>query len=528
MHRVPTITISAVDEPLASLQKPGAFDYPVTETVLLETHISWVIIAGDYAYKIKKPVKLEFLDFSSLEKRRFYCEEELRLNKPWAPDIYIDVVPVTVSDGQAQFGGPGEAIEYAVRMHSFDQQQRLDRQLEAGRLTVDDMKALASIVAARHEQADVVPASARARVLNLTGQFMDDNFAALQGQLDEARLAQLRQWTVTELALREALLGRRFDNGFVRDCHGDLHLGNLVRSPGGMRMFDCIEFSTDLRHIDTMCDTAFLVMDLVSRSHPELAAHFINRYLEVIGDYEGIALLDLFFVYRGLVRAKVAVIRSLERDSREKRDADLREAAFYCDLAGRQAAGRQPLLAIMHGLSGSGKTWVSARLMAALPAIRVRSDVERKRLHGLLETTSSHSPVGRGIYTEQAGREVYRHLFDVARTALAAGHTVIIDAAFIESAERAGARKIAAELGLPFVIVDVAAPDVVLRQRLRRRPAAGDASEANLAVLDYQRERGHQLLPGESRYTVRCDNDGPIESNALATAVRLKAAGVRT
>jgi len=508
MHRAASKPAIALDTSLIErLCESSAYPHEVAAVELVETHISWLLLAGDYAYKIKKPVRLDFLDFSSLDKRRFYCEEELRLNRPWAPDIYQAVVPVTEEDGRARFGGKGEPIEFALRMRRFDQALRLDRLLEAGLLTIDDMSELGAAIAARHRDAPRVPESRRERVLRLTREFMTDNFDALGGAIDDEILQPLHDWTVAGLDRHAALLAARFDGGRVRSCHGDLHLGNLVRLPTGITTFDCIEFNPDLRHIDVVADTAFLVMDLVERGRSDLAAHFLNRYLEATGDYEGVTVLDLFFVYRCLVRAKVAVIRSRERDDGGAAERDLREAHDYCRMAARQATGHAPALVLMHGLSGSGKTRVAGELMAALPAIRIRSDVERRRIAGVGEQEDSGSDVGTGIYEPRMSDRVYERLVALASGVLESGHYVILDAAFLERRHREAATVMAQRAGVPAVIVDVTAPEIVLRERITRRALAeSDASEADVAVLEHQLRTAEALSPGELRRTVSCDN----------------------
>lgn len=490
---------------MAGLLSPSAFEHEASRVELVETHISWLILTEEYAYKLKKPLVLDFLDFGDLDKRRHFCEEEVRLNKPHAPALYIDVVPVTMFEGQPRFGGSGKAVEYAVRMRRFDQSLRLDRQLEDGVLTAADMRELAFAIAERHRSAHRVDAGHKSRVLRLTREFMLDNFRALDGHIDAKVLGPLRRWTESELEKHAALLADRFDAGKVRDCHGDLHLGNLVRLDGRITTFDCIEFDPDLRHIDVMADIAFLVMDLVERAHSALAAHFLNRYLEATGDYAGIAVLNLFFVYRCLVRAKVAVIRAAGRE--DDGTQDLEEARQYCDIATRQAAPRRPVLLLMHGFSGSGKTRVSTELMAALPAIRLRSDVERKRLFGLDETASSESDVGAGIYSGAADDRVYSWLLELAGVLLASEHNVIIDAAFLDRGRRSDALAVADDTGSPAFIVDVHAPVEVLRQRLESRAVAGrDASEADVSVLSHQLASADKLTDVERRITVDCDN----------------------
>lgn len=509
---------------IKSLVNPGAFAYAATNIKLIETHISWVILAGDYVYKIKKPVKLDFLDFGDLGKRKFYCEEEIRLNKPWAPEIYLDVVPITVENGQAKFGGEGEAIEYAVRMHRFDQDRLLNRELERGSLTTEDMDELGAHVAERHLAAELVDTSRRARVIGLTKQFMWDNFTALEGVIPGTDMRDIRDWTELELRELDTTIAQRFDAGFFRNCHGDLHLRNLVRLPSGITAFDCIEFDEDLRHIDVFCDIAFLLIDLVARRHHDLAAHFLNRYLERTGDYEGMAVFSLYFVYRCLVRAKVAAIRFAERTDKSAAADDRREVLDYCDMARRQIAPRFPILVIMSGLSGSGKTWVSTRLMGAMPAVRIRSDIERKRMFGLDEAEKSLSGVGQGIYTKKASRRVYERLFGAARTMLVAGHNVILDAAFLSRADRAAASDIARKCECTAVILAVSAPLEIMRQRVRARErSAADASEAGLQVLEHQLTIVDPVTDGEAAQIVRLENVANVDVAAVASGIKARA-----
>jgi len=506
MHRAEFHTIET--DLIDTLVDPIAFDHAVDETELIETHISWVILAGDYAYKIKKPVELDFLDFATLDARRHSCEEELRLNKPWAPSLYVDVVPITIPNGHPRFGGDGEVIEYAVRMKRFDQGLRLDAQLDQGRLGVDDMRELAKAIADRHHAAPRIDAGERERIVAVIKDFIRDNFGPLVGIIDGTQLNALRDWTEQELTRVDGVLWQRFDDGFVRDCHGDLHLANLVRLPDGIATYDCIEFNADLRSIDVICDVAFLTMDLVGRGRRELASHFINRYLECTGDYAGMRVFDLYFVYRCLVRAKVAAILSMERSSRKAAEADRVEARRYADMASRQIAKSPRLAVIMHGLSGSGKTWLSTQLMASLPAIRVRSDIERKRMFDVAETADSESGIEQGIYTPERTADVYRYLNDVAGMLVGAGHNVILDAAFLDRAERDAARQ--AVGSIPAVLVTLDAPVDVLCERLQARATQkGEASEADLAVLEYQLENEQPIAAEEARHAVRVTSTSP-------------------
>ena len=497
--------------------------HAASDTGLLETHISWVLLAGDYAYKIKKPLNLGFLDFRELERRRHFCKEELRLNRQWAPSLYLDVVPITRHHGRARFGGDGTVLEYAVRMRRFDQDQLLDAQLAAQRLTIDDLRDLAGRVAGWHAAARPTPATRRAQTLRRTSELIIENFAPIEQALTGAArsadaevsrdtaeaITGLRAWTDQQIESLPDTFAARFDNGDYRECHGDLHLRNLVRLADGITAFDCIEFDPQLRDIDVVADYAFLLMDLVARNQTRLAWAFFNRYLEVSGDYDGVRVYNLYFVYRCLVRAKIAVFRAAERRQREERLADFDKAQRYIDIALRQCAPRTPVLIALHGLTGAGKSYVAERIMTALPALRVRSDLERKRIGGLAETASSGSSIGTDLYDRATSDRVYRRLFDVAQTMLGAGHDVILDAAFLERGRRDDARALAGRCNARFVLLDVTAGEEQLRQRVARRQALGDdASEAGLQVLEHQLTHQEALAEHERETLLSCRSDG--------------------
>jgi hypothetical protein len=521
MHRAKPNTASSDTSLIEALRSPAAFAHAVDKIDLIETHISWVLLAGEFVYKIKKPVTLDFLDFHDLEQRKFFCEEELRLNRHWAPDIYLDVIPITRHNGQVQFGGSGTAIEYALRMRRFDQDKLLDRQLQLGLVKAADLSELGAHIADRHQAAPVVDASQRDRYLRLNMQFMRDNFTALEGFVRPALLTSIRDWSERKLQELEAQFGLRFDAGFVRACHGDLHLANLVRLDDRITAFDCIEFSADLRHIDVICDIAFLLMDLVLRRYHGLAAHFLNRYLERTGDYAGMSVFSLYFVYRCLVRAKVAAIRCQAHADPLDKARDRATVAQYADMARRQIAPREPILVITSGFSGSGKTWVSTEVLGALPAIRIRSDIERKRLFGLHELANSESGIAAGIYSAESSDKVYARMFSAARSILTAGHNVILDAAFLRRAERVAAVEIARSCNCVPVILTVSAPAETLRERiLRRKEHASDASEAGLAVLEYQLANAEPVSDDEQAVVMSVNNVGVVDAAAIVAGMR--------
>ena len=493
-----------------SLLDPHRYPHPVDRVELLETHISWIALAGEFAYKLKKPVTLPFLDYGSVAKRRACCAAELRLNRRYAPALYLDVV---------DFDG-----EPAVKMRRFDETARLDNMSRRGELTPAHLSDLARTVVRFHAGAEVAPAGSRFGSPAVILATATENFDELDALLaaEAPRLARLRVWTGAEFARRRDTMARRKQEGRVRECHGDLHLGNLVllgeatptgrpealrhaggagiptsidtefpvtiehseevgasalgrgSGGGGQRVvpFDCIEFNDDLRWIDVANEIAFTYVDLLDHGRPGLAGWLLNEWLAWSGDFGALALLPFYAVYRAVVRAKVAALRH-----------QAAEAAGYLAMAEDLTLRRSPTLTITFGLSGSGKTTAStARLLADPQAttIRLRSDVERKRLFGLAADADS----GGAIYSAAATAQTYARLAQLAGTILGDGWSVIVDAAFLKRAERDAFRALAAAAQVPCVILACAAPIDELRRRLDSRQ--GDASEAGTSVLDAQ------------------------------------------
>lgn len=498
-----------------------AYPHDVQSIELLETHISWVLLTGRFAYKIKKAIKLEFLDFSTLEQRKFYCDEELRLNRRWAPRVYLDVVPIAERGGRPRLGDNDDnVIEHALKMRQFPQSARLDNQLEAGKLDYADMRALAETIAAYHDAAPRIGfESAAVAIAQISGP-VAENYPPIRPLADRRDLDRIESWTGQQLDALQTDFVERHERGFVRECHGDLHLANLVRLDEGIVPFDCVEFSPALRNIDVLSDIAFLFMDLVARERSDLAYTLINRYLECTGDYAGMGIFGLYVVYHCMIRAKVAAIRHEERDEDAGRAHDMAELGHYIDEALRWIERPRPTLIAMHGFSGSGKTWLSSRLMTALPAVRIRSDVERKRNLDLDETASTDSEPGAGAYTVSARRSIYQRLMELAEGLLATGVNVIIDASFLARADRDLAAALAGRAGTAFVVVDTTAARDVLSKRLTDRAAApGDASEADVGILDYQADTADEFDADESYRTLHVTTDADIKIRTLAAQI---------
>lgn len=475
--RTSTDTVRMEPLLIQSLRQPNVYPHPVRAVTLIETHISWVLLTGRYAYKIKKPVNLGFLDFSTLEQRRFFCEEELRLNQRFAPQLVLDVIAIHGTPQQPQFGGTGPVIEYAVKMREFPQDRCVDVLLAQGALTPADFVRFAHHIAQFHAQAARAPldspwgstASIHTPVLENFAQIRASSLGAeLRAPLDE-----LERWSTQQLARHDGDFDARKTEGQVRECHGDLHARNLVLLDEHITAFDCIEFNPNLRWIDVISEVAFLCMDLQARGHAPLAHCFLNAWLEHSGDYSGLAVLRFYLVYRALVRAKVAVL-----SARKSNDASARDAcADYLRLAQHLTQPALPVLILMHGLSGSGKSTFSQYLVDKLGAIRVRSDVERKRMFA----------AGDALYQPDTTHQVYQRLADLARSLLSYDYVTVIDATFLTHAQRDVLRSVARSMKVPLLIVHCQAEKSVLTAAVEQRARLqADISDATVSVLEQQ------------------------------------------
>jgi aminoglycoside phosphotransferase family enzyme/predicted kinase len=515
---------------IAALRRPDAYPHAVGPVRVAETHISWVLLTGDFAYKIKKPVDFGFLDFSTLAQRRFCCGEELRLNRRLAPDLYLEVVPITGEPARPRIGGAGAAFEYAVKMRQFDGDSLFDRLAREGRLLPEHLERLAETVAAFHQ------AAGRATATDDHGrpeQCQEDarqNFAEIRPLLEDdddlAGLDRLRAWTEREYRRLQPVMLERKRHGWVRECHGDLHLGNIVLLEGCPTPFDGIEFSEGLRWIDTVNEIAFLVMDLEVRGERELGFRFLNRYLEATGDYRGLALFGYYRLYRAMVRAKIAQLTLAQEPDPRSRQELLARYRSYIDYGLAAIRPGKPLLLITHGFSGSGKSYLAGLLAPRLAAIRLRSDLERKRLAGLAAEARTGSLVGAGLYAAEATRRTYGHLLELAEALLNAGLSVIVDATFLKREQREEQRRLAERLGAAFAILDCRAPVETLRKRIEARARAGaDPSEADPAVLESQIAGQEPLTEDERGFVSTVDTGEASAADRLVEHFLMRVKG---
>lgn len=500
---------------IEGLTNPAAYAHPVDSISIHETHISWVILTGEFAYKVKKPLKLEFLDSRELATRRFLCNEELRLNRRLAPELYLDVVAITRDADGLHMSGSGHIVDYAVKMRQFAPSQELPALLTRADVTAEEIGVLAIRLADFHRGA-AAPEGASFDYVARLRECMLGNLTTLLSHLPSLRefpvMGEVIDWTHDSLHDLNESLRKRQAGGYIRECHGDLHAHNIVRWHGQLTPFDCLEFDPKLRFIDVMNDAAFLFMDLIGHDHRDLAYEFLNRYLEQTGDYQGVRLLSFYVVYRALVRAMVDAL------SIEQRPAERLE--WKGRMRGRIATALefmrppQPTLYIMHGPSGSGKSWLSEHLVPLVGAVRLRSDIERKRLAGEAKPD---------LYSPARNQQTNARLLECAQSCLQGGASVIIDAAFLKKRDRQQFKALADRLGASFVIISCVAEAEEMARRIQRRAMGkADPSDATVAVLNQQLQDFVPLEAEELRNAIRVNTMQPRAERAAVATLRAR------
>ncbi len=491
-----------------ALHSPHAYVHPVTVVHVIQTHTAWVILTGKNAYKIKKPVDFDFLDFSTLEKRHHWCEEEVRLNQRFAPHIYLGVTEIRGTLMQPQVGGSGPVLEYAVHMRQFPDKQLLSELAENKQLQASHINLLSEKIATFHQTTEQASSDSDYGQPTLIQHWVHENFRflvpLLTSDADRQQLERIQQWTHTQEQRLKPHFESRKHHGFVRECHGDLHLRNLTIIDGAITPFDCIEFNDTLRWIDVTSEVAFLIMDLDTHGYPYFGHQFLNSYLQLTGDYEGLRGLPYYLVYRALVRAKVAILR---REQVSLQSQDYLEATteyrHYMQFALQHIDNVRPVLLITHGLSGSGKSFLAKALNEATGIIHIRSDIERKRLSGLRPRERGERDVEKGMYDHQRTKETYQRLAELAESVLNAGFSVLLDATFLKRSHRDLIRQLADTLQVSFLILHCVAANAMLERRIHVREEVGqDPSDATVQVLEAQRGKTQPLLTDEEELTL--------------------------
>lgn len=502
---------------VSAFLNPEFYEHAVDHVELIETHISWVFLTGYFAYKIKKPVDFGFLNFTNLEQRRYYCHQELILNQRFAPEIYLDVIPVTESDNTLSLNSPGEIVDYAIKMLQFKQNCLLNKLLEQHQVELRHIDNLSDVVAGFHEQitvagSDVVYGSATEVIKPVEENFSILSKILIEGQEQEILKSLHKQMLSMYHSIYPQLLTRKH-NGHIRECHGDLHLGNITLLKNKILLFDGIEFNDNLRWIDTISDCAFLIMDLQDHKQTLFASHFLNRYLARTGDYSGLTVLKFYQLYRATVRAKVAALRLQQRKNELiAYDDSAKELKNYLELAKTYAQTfRQKdkiFLAISFGLSGSGKSWANTQLTDQLDAIQISSDIERKRLF---------TEMSDELYSVSATHKTYNHLLKTTELVLNAGYPVIVDATFLEKKWRQKFALLAEKLKLPFHILSYHAGQNTIKERLRsRQDDIEHISDADIAVMQNQLKKMDCLDREEIKVAISIDTEKLLDCPSIA------------
>ena len=509
------MTDSALPPIIQQMLNPAFYPHAVSDPIqLLQTHISYVLLTGEFAYKVKKPMDFGFLDFTTLDKRKFYIQEELRLNQRGAAELYLEALPITESNGSFHLGGAGEAVEYALKMRQFPQETLLTELFDRGELTPELVVRLAKTIAEFHGR---LTTNDRIRgfgsVAGVRAAF-DENYAQTEGFIGgpqtQTQFDETQALTDKFFAEQADLLAQRVQGNFVRECHGDLHLGNICYWNDRFYLFDCIEFNEPFRFVDVMYDIAYIVMDLQVRGRSDLGALFLNTYIEQTGDYEGLQVLPLYVSRQSYVRAKVTSFMLGDPNiSQQKKDEATETAAKYYRLAWECLQPRTGCLSITCGISGSGKSTVAQAIAQQQNAIHIRSDAVRKHLAGIdLYEKGSSGEFGGGIYTPEMTQKTYAHLLELGVLLAKIGYPVILDAKYDKQVLRQALIDAAEEHQLSLQIISCEAPLETIRQWLGDR--TGDIADATADLLEKQIQVFEPLTESERLVTYVVLTDGDI------------------
>ncbi|MGK7939453.1 MAG: AAA family ATPase [Crocosphaera sp.] len=496
---------------IKALQNPNSYPHAVATPIkVIQTHISVIFLTGDYAYKIKKPVDFGFLDYSTLEKRQYFLNQELTMNQAIAPDIYLEVLPITIKNNQVKIGEEGNIIDYVLKMHQFPQDCLFINLFQAGKLEKHDLEALGKIVSEFHKNTrtdDYIRSFGDIEVIKKS---IDENYERTEKYINIAQTQQqyneTKEFTDNYFQLKQEQFKQRQKEDKIRECHGDLHLKNICLWNNKIQLFDRIEFNEEFRYVDVMFDVAFTVMDLDARKRQDLSNIFLNTYLEHTGDWQGLQVLPLYLSRQTYVRAKVtSMLLDDPNITEEDHNNALQDAKNYYHLALQYTQKHQGQIIIMSGLSGSGKTTVAKYLAQRINAILIRSDALRKHLANIpLNKTGSDD-----IYTPEMNKKTYSNLIKLGEMLAIQGFSVILDAKFDRHILREPLIKIAQKNNIPLTILSCYAPVDILSDRLSQRQ--GDISDATASLLQQQQENNENFNEEELPYVKMLDTSGNWE-----------------
>ncbi|MDJ0536043.1 MAG: AAA family ATPase [Xenococcaceae cyanobacterium MO_207.B15] len=490
---------------ISQMQQSEFYPHPVADNIeLVQTHVSYVLLTGDYAYKLKKSVNFGFLDYSTLEKRKHFLDAEISLNSAIAAELYLEVLPITQEGEKFILNGSGEPVAYTLKMRQFPQENLFINLFDAGKLSIQKMEELGKIVAEFHKNAVTNEYISSFGKVEKIRQAFDENYAQTQGYIGRAQtqeqLTATQAYTDNFFAEREDLFNSRINNNKIKECHGDLHLKNICLWQDKIQLFDRIEFNEPFRFVDVIYDVAFAMMDLEAKGKQDFANAFLNTYLEETGDWEGLPLLPLYLSRQAYVRAKVTsfLLDDPAIPETVKQEAS-QTATNYYKQAWEYTQRKSGKLMLMSGLSGSGKTTVAKTIARNTGAIHIRSDAVRKHIAGIaLEATGSDT-----IYTPQMNQKTYERLLELGVMLVQEGFTVILDAKYDRIDYRHKVIDAIKLHNISLQIIHCTAPLEVLRDRLNQR--SGDISDATADLLTTQQAKAEAFTPEEQVYVTTID-----------------------
>lgn len=482
------------------MQEPDFYPHPVETPIQVEqTHASYVFLTGEYAYKVKKSVDFGFFDYSTVDKRQHFCQEEIRLNQALAPEIYLEVIPITQTADDYILNGAGETVEYTLKMCQFPQECLWNNLFESGKLTPDLMTELGRVVANFHLKAYTDEYIRSFGTIGKIKPAFTENYRQSEPYINRGQTQQqfdeTKQFTDHFFTTEQDLLARRREQNWIRECHGDLHLKNICLWQGEVRLFDRIEFNEPFRFVDVMYDVAFAKMDLDVRQRPDLGNAFLNTYIEHTGDWEGLQVLPLYLTRQAYVRGKVTSFLIDDPDvSETQKENAIAKASRYYKLAWQYTQRNQGKLWMMSGLSGSGKTTIARQLARQEDAIHIRSDAVRKHLAGIgLNEKGDDS-----MYSPQMSQKTYDRLLELGKILVQRGFKVILDAKYDRVALRQPVIEFSQNQQIPLEILHCHAPLEVLRDRLAARTK--DISDATPDLLQRQQANAEPFTEAEQGY----------------------------
>lgn len=498
-----------------ALRSPSIYPDNPKEVRVFETHISYLFFTGTYVYKVKKPVDFGFLDFTTLEKRRFFCRQEVRLNSRLSPDVYLGVEEIRDEGGRISLGGAGKTVEYAVKMREMPSEGMLSRLVSEGQAAPELMARIAQKIALFHKEAETSPEIAAFGDISVIKKNAQENFIQTVPYIGKSITREQYDFisarTIDFIDKNRGVFAERKTGGRVRDCHGDLHLGSICIEGECVHIFDCIEFNDRFRYSDTAADISFLAMDLELNDRVDLSAALLKYYIEFSGDSDIPLVLRFYKSYRAYVRGKVmSFMLDEEEVPQEQKAKALATARHYFGLA--YSYFMQPTLIIMSGLIGTGKTMVATRLSEAIGAKIIRSDVVRKKLAGVPLDEHRYEEFGKGLYTEDFSEKTYAALHKEALEPLKAGRPVILDASYKSKAERERAAAVSREPGARFFIIECLCDEKTVKSRLTERMEKKEVSDGRWEIYEAQKKAFEEITDNEGRL-IRIDTTRPIDES---------------